>query len=83
MATMYLFQEIFVVTGPLSRYLQTVNMDICNALAMMQSAIDSLEKLRNSASDTIQRMEEATAGFGYIQGRIQEFWKGGGGGGPT
>eukprot|EP00731_Ephydatia_muelleri_P024343 Em0016g614a len=61
MATMYLFQEIFVVTGPLSRYLQTVNMDICNALVMVQSAIDSLEKIRNSASDTIQRMEEATA----------------------
>ena len=67
MATMYLFQEIFVVTGPLSRYLQTVNMDICNALVMVQSAIDSLEKIRNSASDTIQRMEEATAGFGDIE----------------
>ena len=63
MATMYLFQEIFVVTGPLSRYLQTVNMYL-NALAMVQSAIDSL---RNCASDTIQRIEEATAGFGDIE----------------
>ena len=42
-------------------------MDICNALVMVQSAIDSLEKIRNSASDTIQRMEEATAGFGDIE----------------
>ena len=67
MATTYLFQEIFVVTGPLSCYLQTVNMDICNALVMVQSAIDSLEKMRNSPNDTIQRMEEATAGFGDIE----------------
>ena len=35
-----------------------------NALAMVQSAIDSL---RNCASDTIQRIEEATAGFGDIE----------------
>ena len=55
MATMYLFQEIFVVTGPLSRYLQTVNMDICIALAMVQSAIDSLEKKRETLLVTLFR----------------------------
>ena len=55
-ATMYLFQEIFVVPRPLSRYLQTVNIDICNALAMMQSAINSFEKMRNSARVSYGRL---------------------------
>lgn len=34
MATAYLFREIFVITGPLSRYLQNVNVDLGKALAM-------------------------------------------------
>ncbi|KAL5516920.1 hypothetical protein EMCRGX_G002368 [Ephydatia muelleri] len=47
-------------------------MDICNALAMVQSVIDpSGEKNENSASDTIQRMEEATAGLEWKTSRIR------------
>ena len=46
MATAYLFCEIFVITGPLSRYLQSVNVDLGKALAMVDSCLSRLQKLR-------------------------------------
>ena len=37
MATAYLFHEFFMITAPLSRYLQNVNVDLGKALAMVDS----------------------------------------------
>eukprot|EP00795_Rhopilema_esculentum_P010044 gene10044-biopygen12706 len=45
-ATAYLFREIFSVTGPLSRYLQSIDIDFGQAVNMIDSAIAQLDKLR-------------------------------------
>ena len=38
-ATAYLFREIFAITGPLSRYLQSIDADLGKATSMIDSAI--------------------------------------------
>ena len=47
MATAFLFRELFAVTGPVSRYLQTVDIDLSKAVPMINSSITSLQKMRN------------------------------------
>ena len=51
MATASLFKEVFAKTGPLSQYLQSVNMDYAKALALIDSAIASLEGMRSAPQD--------------------------------
>ena len=58
LATAYLFQEIFASTGPLSRYLQRVDVDLGKALGMVQSAIDELNELRKKPEQMITCMEQ-------------------------
>ena len=57
MATTFLFKEVFAKTGPLSRYLQSVNMDYAKALALIDSVIASLEGIRSAPPDIIRIME--------------------------
>ena len=58
MATAFLFREIFAVTGPLSRYLQTVDIDFSKAVPMIDSAITSLQKMRDMPDDTFRLMAD-------------------------
>ena len=44
MATAFLFNEVFAKTGPLSRYLQSVNMNYAKALALIDSISGGNEK---------------------------------------
>ena len=57
LATAYLFREIFVITGPLSRYLQSVNVDLGKALAMIDSCLSRLQRLRNDPDEIIKTCE--------------------------
>ena len=47
MATAFLFREIFTVTDLLSRHLPTVDIDFSKAVAMIDSGITSLHKMRD------------------------------------
>ncbi len=60
LATAYLFREIFekYSTGPLSRYLQRVDVDFRKALRMVGSAIDGLNELRKKPEQIITCMEQ-------------------------
>ena len=57
MATAYLFREIFVITGPLSRYLQSVNVDLGKALAMVDGCLSRLQTLRSDPDKIIRICE--------------------------
>lgn len=59
LATAYLFKRIFEVTGPLSRYLQAVDMDLSKAFAMVDTAISSLQEMRCNSTEIISSMEIA------------------------
>ena len=58
LATAYLFREIFASTGPLSRYLQRVDVDFGKALGMVESAIDELNELRKEPERIIKYVEQ-------------------------
>ena len=58
MATAFFFREIFAVTGPLSRYLQTVDIDFSNAVPMIDSAVTSLQKMRDMPDDIFRLMAD-------------------------
>eukprot|EP00731_Ephydatia_muelleri_P009698 Em0005g284a len=60
-------KEIFAKTGPLSRYLQSVNMDYAKALAMIDSVIASLERMRSAPQDIIDIMERSVQDSSSIQ----------------
>ena len=60
LATAYLFREIFASTGPLSRYLQRVDVDFGKALGMVESAIDELNDLRKKPERIIKYVEQTT-----------------------
>ncbi|CAB4011432.1 zinc finger MYM-type 1-like [Paramuricea clavata] len=58
LATAYLFREIFASTGPLSRYLQRVDVNFGKALGMVESAIDELNELRKEPELIIRYVEQ-------------------------
>ena len=58
LATAYLFREIFASTGPLSRYLQRLDVDFGKALGMVGSVIDALNELRKKPEQIITCMEQ-------------------------
>ena len=58
LATAYLFREIFASTGPLSRYLQRVDVEFGKALGMVESAIDELNELRKEPERIIKYVEQ-------------------------
>lgn len=43
-----------MITGPLSRYLQSVNVDLGKALAMIDSCLSRLQRLRNDPDEIIK-----------------------------
>ena len=53
-ATACLFREIFAITGPLSRYLQSIDVDLGTATSMIDSAILQLEQLRNNEEKIVK-----------------------------
>jgi hypothetical protein len=57
LATAYLFREIFAITGPLSRYLQSVNVDLGKALGLFDTALSRLQRLRSDPDKIIQITE--------------------------
>ncbi len=57
-ATAYLFREIFAITGPLSRYLQSIDIDFGKAISMIDSAIVQLAKLREEPENIIESVEK-------------------------
>ncbi|CAB4035356.1 zinc finger MYM-type 1-like, partial [Paramuricea clavata] len=58
LATAYLFREIFASAGPLSRYLQRVDVDFGKALGMVESAIDELNELCKEPELIIRYVEQ-------------------------
>ena len=66
-----LFKEVFAKTGPLSRYLQSVNMDYAKALALIDSVIASLEGMRSAPQDIIRIMERSVQDSSNIQWRTK------------
>ncbi|CAB4011234.1 zinc finger MYM-type 1-like [Paramuricea clavata] len=58
LATAYLFREIFASTGPLSRYLQRVDVDFGKALGMVESPIEELNELRKQPERIISYVEQ-------------------------
>ena len=62
MATLYLFHEIFALTGPLSRYLQIINIEFSNVVAMIDSTI-----VNSSAGHILQIMETAIVDFTNLE----------------
>eukprot|EP00731_Ephydatia_muelleri_P011473 Em0006g367a len=63
--------EVFAKTGPLSRYLQSVNMDYAKALALIDSVIASLEGMRSAPQDIIRIMERSVQDSSNIQWRTK------------
>ena len=51
------FRGIFVIAGPLSRYLQSVNIDLGKALAMIDSCLSRLQRVRNDPDEIIKTCE--------------------------
>ena len=58
LATAYLFREIFAATGPLSQYLQGVDVDFGKALSMFDSTIAQLNKLRGEPDRIVRCVEQ-------------------------
>ena len=58
-ASAYLFREIFVMTGPLSRILQGVNIGFGEAFNLLDAAaLEQLSKLRSDPKKIIHAVEE-------------------------
>ena len=70
-ATACLFREIFAITGPLSRYLQSVSVDFGNALRMVDSAVSQLQKKRKIPDKIIEQATEEFEGAEWRVTRIR------------
>ena len=69
-ATACLFREIFAVTGPLSRYLQSVDVNFGKAIDMVDSSIEKIEKMRDEAEKILQIVETDFEGVHWKTTRI-------------
>ena len=58
-ATALLFKEIFQFTGPLSRYLQSVDLDFSKAISMVNDITMQLEKLRKRPDDILSIISQS------------------------
>ena len=54
----YLFCEIFAITCPLSRILQSVNIDFGKALNLLDAALEQLTQLRDNPQSVIDAIEK-------------------------
>ena len=66
-ATAYLFQEIFAVIGPLSRYLQNVDVDFGKAIDMVDSSISRSQEMRESPEKLIEIADSSVANIEWSQ----------------
>ena len=57
LATAYLFREIFAITGPLSRQLQSINIDFNRSLDLLDTALQQLYTLRQAPENIIESVE--------------------------
>ena len=71
MPTACLFREIFVITGPLSRYLQSVNVDLGKALVMVDSSLSRLQSLRSDPDKVIQISDKDCGTFEWKERRVR------------
>ena len=55
-ATACLFNEIFGITGPLSRYLQSTRIDLGKACNLVSGALSQLETLRTKCNNLIEKV---------------------------
>ena len=56
-STACLLREIFAVTGPLSRYLQSVDIDFGKSIDMVDRSIAKIEKMRDESEKILQIVE--------------------------
>ena len=70
-ATACLFREIFAITGPLSRYLQSINVDFGNALQMVHSAVFQLQEMRKIPDTIIEQAKTEFEGAEWRATRIR------------
>ena len=71
MATAYLFREIFVITGPLSTYLQSVKVDLGKALAMVNGCVSQLQRLRSDPDEIIRICENECNNVKWHETRVR------------
>ena len=57
-ATACLFKEIFIITGPLNKYLQSIDMDLGKANALVSGALDQLQRLRDEPDRIIEQVNK-------------------------
>ena len=70
-ATAYLFREIFVITGPLSRYLQSVEIDLGKALAMIDTSLSQLQRLRSNPDQIIRICDNDCGTIEWKESRVR------------
>ena len=70
LACAYLFREIFATTGPLSRLLQSVNIDFGKALSLIDSSLAQLIKLRDSPENVIGLVDKDFVNTSWKEKRI-------------
>lgn len=70
LATAYLFRDIFAITGPLSRTLQSVNIDFGSALDLLDSAQKQLVTLRANPQAIIDSVDLDFEGAEWEKKRI-------------
>ena len=70
LATAFLFREVFALTGPLSRYLQGIYIDLSKALFMIDCVISSLDEMRNGSFDILAKIDAAVSDLGTFEWRF-------------
>ena len=71
LATALLFKQIFVHTGPLSCYLQSVNIDIMKALEMVDAVTDEIGKMRLEPVSIINMTEVVNPSAQWQTSRVR------------
>ena len=56
--TACLFKEIFIITGPMNKYLQSIDMDLGKANALVSGALDQLQRLRDEPDRIIEQVNK-------------------------
>ena len=57
-ATACLFKEIFTITGPLNKYLQSVQMDFGSANSLVSGALSQLQRLRDEPHRVTEQLKK-------------------------
>ena len=67
LAAAFLFRAIFARTGPLSHYLQGIDVDFSKALSMTDCVISSLDEMRNGSFDILAKIDAAVSDLGTFE----------------